>query len=82
MFRKGREAQMTGDLEGARELFAESLRLEPAVGTLLNLAEVEAKLGDTENARHHFQEVEAAASARGMTDRAAFARARLQALPP
>ncbi len=45
LFRDGREAMRRGDPATACERFHESQRLDPAVGTLLNLAECEEKLG-------------------------------------
>jgi hypothetical protein len=45
LFREGRDAAKHGDLETACADFAESQRLDPAPGTLLNLAECEEKLG-------------------------------------
>ncbi|OQB15474.1 MAG: hypothetical protein BWY17_02085 [Deltaproteobacteria bacterium ADurb.Bin207] len=45
LFVQGREALKAGDLSQACHLFADSLRLDPAVGTALNLAECEERRG-------------------------------------
>lgn len=45
LFREGREAMRRGDVEIACRHFAESQRLEPAAGTLLNLGECSERLG-------------------------------------
>src|SRR5687768_5276645 len=45
LFREGREAMKAGDLLIACEKLKESQRLDPAPGTLLNLAECEEKRG-------------------------------------
>src|SRR5262249_18414147 len=70
-FRLGREAFQRGDFTTARDRFAESHRLDPAVGTLLNLAETELRLGDNANARRHYQDAYDRAMAAGQKDRAA-----------
>lgn len=45
LFREGRARMARGDTRGAATLFLESQRLQPAAGTLLNLAIAEEKLG-------------------------------------
>jgi hypothetical protein len=45
LYRQGREAATRGDLARACALFAESDRLDPAPGTVLNLADCEEKRG-------------------------------------
>ena len=45
LFREGRDAMKTGDVELACKRFAESHRLEPAAGTLLNLGDCSERLG-------------------------------------
>jgi tetratricopeptide repeat protein len=57
LFAEGRDAARLGDWARACPKFAESLRLEPAVGTRLNLARCEAKLGRLATARQHFARV-------------------------
>jgi hypothetical protein len=54
LFRGGRMAADAGDFNTACDRFAESERLEPAPGTLLNLADCEEHLGRLVNAREHF----------------------------
>jgi len=60
--------------------FAESQALDPAVGTLLNLADCLEKLGRTASAWAEFRAAVAAARAKGQTDRAEVARRRATAL--
>lgn len=55
LFRRGRESLQSGDVAGACELFAESLRLDPAAGTLLNLATCEERLGRLAAAWEHYR---------------------------
>jgi hypothetical protein len=56
LFRRGRAAAQTGDCRTALPLFEQSQRLEPAVGTLLNLAVCEEKLGLLAAARAHLSQ--------------------------
>jgi hypothetical protein len=55
LFRDGRAAADAGDFRTARDRFLESERLDPAPGTLLNIAECELHLGMLVNAREHFE---------------------------
>ena len=55
LFKQGRAAMELGDYKAACPKFAESLRLDAKVGTLLNLAECEEKLGQLASARQHLQ---------------------------
>jgi len=55
VFRSAKDADARGDLATACAEFAESQRLDPAVGTLLNLADCEARSGDTSAAREHYE---------------------------
>src|SRR5690349_6331749 len=57
LFRAGREASDRGDHEVACERFHESYRLEPAVGTLLNIASCEEALGQLANAWEAYRHV-------------------------
>ncbi|HEY6559859.1 MAG TPA: hypothetical protein VI072_21395 [Polyangiaceae bacterium] len=50
LFRAGRDALNEGNIPVACERFRESLRLEPAVGTLFNLASCEERLGNVTQA--------------------------------
>jgi hypothetical protein len=56
LFISGREAMARGDLALACPRLAESQRLDPAVGTLLNLADCEERSGKLASALAHFQE--------------------------
>src|SRR5271163_4925186 len=55
LFQKGREAAEKGDWTRACPKFAESQRLDPAPGTLLNLADCEEHLGQLASAYEHFK---------------------------
>jgi hypothetical protein len=55
LFKQGRTLMEKGDYAGACPKFAESARLDAKVGTLLNLAECEDKLGQIAEARQHLQ---------------------------
>lgn len=57
LFREGREAVKRGDYAVACPKFAESQRLDPANGTLLNLALCEEGWGHAADARGHLREV-------------------------
>lgn len=56
LFREGRDAAKRGDAATACARFAESQRLDPASGTLLNIAECEEKLGKIASAWAHLRE--------------------------
>ena len=60
LFRAGREALRNGDNTNACKWFAESNRIEPAVGTQLNWALCEERLGHLVHARQLFAEVSVA----------------------
>lgn len=60
LFREGREAVKRGDYAVACPKFEESQRLDPANGTLLNLALCEEGWGHADDARKHLREVLAA----------------------
>ncbi|RYZ17464.1 MAG: hypothetical protein EOO70_01835, partial [Myxococcaceae bacterium] len=55
LFREGREALKASQYAQACSLFAESQRLDPTAGTLINLADCSEKLGDLLSARGHLQ---------------------------
>jgi hypothetical protein len=55
LFRRGREAAERGDWAGACPKFAESQRLDPAPGTLLNLADCEEHMGQLATSYEHFK---------------------------
>ncbi|UQA61183.1 tetratricopeptide repeat protein [Polyangium aurulentum] len=54
---QGRQAAKNGDHERALELFRQSHALEPAPGTLLNIADCEERLGKLSEARKHYAEL-------------------------
>lgn len=56
LFREGRAAMKAEDYATACPKFAESHRLDPAGGTLLNLAECEEKRGKIASAQQHYRE--------------------------
>jgi len=56
LFRRGRVATQDGDCKTALPFFEQSQRLEPAVGTLLNMAVCEEKLALPTAARAHLAE--------------------------
>jgi hypothetical protein len=57
LFLRGREAARVGDYQSACPRFKESYELEPAVGTLLNLAICEQELGQLAMAWQHLRQV-------------------------
>lgn len=56
LFRAGREAMKNKDYATACPKFAESQRLDPAAGTLLNLAQCEEGLGKTASSVQHYKD--------------------------
>lgn len=54
LFREAREAVKRGDLRAACPKFAESQRLDPAAGTLFNLADCEERTGKLASAWQHY----------------------------
>lgn len=57
LFRAGRDATRQGDALRACDRYRESYRLEPALGTLFNIASCELSLGQLSEAWRHFQDV-------------------------
>lgn len=80
LFLQGREALEAGDFEKACDKFAESQRLDPGAGTLMNLATCEEKLGRLASAWQHWQE--ALTHLPAGDERIEFAKGRLEALEP
>jgi hypothetical protein len=78
LFNEGRALSEKGDDAGACAKFEESLRLDAASGTLLNLANCEEKLGELADAWMHWQQ--AAAALPDGDERIAIAKERLAAL--
>src|SRR5258708_2013252 len=60
LFQSAKAAMDRGDLATACPRFAESQRLDPAVGTTLNLGECEARSGKLAAALAHYEEARAA----------------------
>ncbi len=82
LFEEGRSLVQQQQYEKACPKFAESQRLGPASGTLLNLGECYAKLGKTASAWAAFKEAIPAAHSAGQADREQFARERVAEIEP
>jgi hypothetical protein len=80
LFERGRAAAARGNFEAACGAFAESQRLDPGAGTLLNWASCEARLNKLASAWQHFKEAEALL--KPWDDRRAFVQAQLKLLSP
>ena len=78
LFRQGRLALDSGQYQDACPRFAESQRLDPAAGTLMNLATCEEKLGKLASAWQHWRE--AIDALPGGDDRIPFAQSRVSEL--
>jgi hypothetical protein len=79
LFRKAREAKAQGDDAAACALFSESQRLDPSVGTLMNVAECEERTGHLAAAWEHWHE-SMDQLLRAGDNRAGLARARVEGL--
>lgn len=82
LFREGRTLMDAGSLEQACAKFAESQKLEPAAGTLLNLAECQDHRGLYATAASTYKEAAVAAALRNRKDWERLALDRYQALVP
>jgi hypothetical protein len=82
LFEQARQLFDQGDYVAACPRFEASLKLDPALGTLLNLATCYEKLGKTASAWGHYREVIALATKAGDTVRIQIARERTKALEP
>jgi hypothetical protein len=82
LFREARKQLDAGNYREACEKLDASRRLDPAVGTLLNLARCREKTGQTATAWAAYHEAIRAAKAAGQTDRERTARERADALEP
>lgn len=80
LFERGRRAAAHGDLALACKSFAESQRLDPGAGTLMNWATCEARQGKLASAWQHFNE--AAALLRPFDDRKSFVDRQITELAP
>ncbi len=80
LFRQGREAMQTGDYALACEKFHESNRLDPAAGTVLNIADCEEKLAHLATAWTLFRQV--AEQLPPSDERQGIAKSRAAALEP
>lgn len=80
LFREGREAADAGDYRTACEKFHESHRLDPAPGTMLNIADCEEKQGHLATAWTFYRAV--LQKLPPSDERSAVAKARAQALEP
>jgi len=82
LFLQGRKLVEAGDLGAACPKLAESQRLDPAPGTLLNLAECYEATGKLASAWVRYKELYVYASQRGQTSRAERATAKIAELEP
>lgn len=80
LFAEGRRLMADGRTEQACDKFRESERLDPAIGTLLNLARCEKALGRSASAWLDYREAASRAHAAGETKRERVARAEADAL--
>src|SRR5262245_63210105 len=78
LFRAGREAAEKGDYASACARFEESHRLEPAAGTVFNLADCYEKRGQVASAWQRYREVKERLPAGD--ERVTFAEGRIKAL--
>jgi hypothetical protein len=81
LFNRGRALAQENKCAQAVPFFLDTLKLEPSVGALLNLAECHEKLGDASQAFTRYREAETLAQQKH-DDREALAHARWQALIP
>lgn len=82
LYEQGRELMTAGNYKEACPKFAESQRLDPAGGTLLNLAACHEKEGRTASAWSEFNDALAQARRDDRSDRQQVAQERINALTP
>lgn len=80
IFREGRALLGSGKIREACDKFSESKRLDPAPGTVLNLAQCYEALGRTASAWVSYRELDVLATKLGQPRRAEFAREKSAAL--
>jgi hypothetical protein len=80
LFRDAQKQLKAGNVHEACASFAESQRLDPAVGTLLNLADCHAQEHKTATARGEFEAAATLAQKSGQREREAFAQSQLKEL--
>lgn len=82
LYDQGRKQLADGQVAAACESFAESLRLDPGTGILLNLAACHESLGKLASAWVEFREAVTAIRREGRADRMQYAQERLSAIEP
>ncbi len=82
LFQEGRKAMAAGDYATACPKLEESFRLDPAGGTLMNLAACHEKQGKTATAWREFNDALGRAVKDGRNDRVTEAKERIAALEP
>jgi hypothetical protein len=82
LFSEGRKLVDSGRYAEGCAKFAESLKLDPGVGTSFNLADCQERIGRTASAWARFLDVATATKLEGQQERERVARARASALEP
>ncbi len=80
LFDEGRRSMIAGTFAAACPKLAESERLDPALGTLLNLAVCNERLGKTASAWAEYRDAESMAKREGRAEREAYAHERATAI--
>lgn len=82
LFRQGKQLMVDNQFAEACPKLEQSQRIDPAIGTLLYLAECYEKQGKTASAWATFSEAASLAQAEGQAERATLGKSRAQALEP